>query len=266
MADLTELQSTQGVKIAGADSTGNETNWVNADANGNLKTIMTSAGSVAAGIAATNSNLIGGVYNTSLPTLTTGQQAAIQLDSSGRLITAPQTVTVGIADKTAFTYGTSSDLIIGGVYQDTSPTLTAGQSGAVRLTSNRALHINLRDSSGNEKLGSSLSAASIPVVIASDQAAISTQDILNVSGQYRAQSVTTTAAEALGGATILANRKMLSITPTNGTVYWGLSNAVTTTTGSPIFKNQTMTFSFGVNNHVYLIAASTTDCRIVEGS
>lgn len=43
-------------------------------------------GSVAAGTSATNSNLIGGVYNTALPALTNTQQAAIQLDSSGRQI------------------------------------------------------------------------------------------------------------------------------------------------------------------------------------
>lgn len=43
-------------------------------------------GSKAAGTAATNSELTGGVYNSSLPTLTNGQQAAVQLSSSGRLI------------------------------------------------------------------------------------------------------------------------------------------------------------------------------------
>lgn len=91
-------------------------------------------------------------------------------------------------------------------------------------------------------------------------------DIVNTAGQYRAQSVTTTAAEALGAATILANRKSLTITPTNGTVYWGFSNAVTTTTGTPIFKNQCMSFAVGANVHVYVIAGATTDCRMTEGS
>jgi hypothetical protein len=91
-------------------------------------------------------------------------------------------------------------------------------------------------------------------------------DIMNTAGQYRAQSVTTTAAEALGGATILANRKSLTLTPTNGTIYWGFSNAVTITTGSPIFKNQSMSFAIGANLHIYVIAAATTDCRIAEGS
>jgi hypothetical protein len=79
---------------------------------------------------------------------------------------------VGSVDRSTFTYGTSLDQVVGGVYQDTSPTLTAGQSGAVRLTSYRGMHTNLRDSSGNELLGSKVSASSVPVVIASDQSAI----------------------------------------------------------------------------------------------
>jgi hypothetical protein len=46
-------------------------------------------GSVAAGTAATKAYMMGGIFNTTLPTLTTGQQAGVQLDSSGRQIIAP---------------------------------------------------------------------------------------------------------------------------------------------------------------------------------
>jgi hypothetical protein len=169
MADLNEQQAAGVTKITGSDSTGVETNYVNADANGNLLVKETSAGPVTPGTVASNSDLAGGQYNTALPTLTNGQQAALQLDSSGRLITAPQTIASGVADKSAFTYGTTNEQAIGGVYQDTSPTLTAGTQGAIRSTANRALHTNLRDSSGNEKLGQQTSALSIPVVLPSDQ-------------------------------------------------------------------------------------------------
>lgn len=93
-----------------------------------------------------------------------------------------------------------------------------------------------------------------------------TRDVINVSSQYRAQSVTTTAAEALGGATILSNRKVITITPTNGTIYWGTNSSVTTTTGTPLFANQMLTLAFTDNVHVYVIAAATTDARIMEGS
>lgn len=79
---------------------------------------------------------------------------------------------VGTADKSTFTYGTSLEQTVGGVYQDTAPTLTAGQAGAVRLTQYRGQHTNLRTAGGVELLGAQLSAASLPVVLASDQVAI----------------------------------------------------------------------------------------------
>jgi hypothetical protein len=178
LSDLPYIQEAQEVKITGQDSTGNTVNYVGADSNGNLQVVNASEGPVTPGTVATKSILTGAQYNSTSPTLTTGQQSALQLNSAGSLnvnITSGVgsiTATVGTADKTTFTYGTTSELPIGGVYQDTSPTLATGTSGAIRSTQNRGLHVNLRDSSGNEKLGSSLSAASIPVVIASDQGSI----------------------------------------------------------------------------------------------
>jgi len=50
-----------------------------------------SDGPVAPGTVASFSSLIGGQYNSSLPILTTGQQAAIQVDSSGRLLVTTST-------------------------------------------------------------------------------------------------------------------------------------------------------------------------------
>ena len=59
-------------------------------------------------------------------------------------------MTIGVSDKTAFTYGTSNFQPVGGVFQDTAPTLTAGQSGAHRLTATRGQHVNLRTAAGAE--------------------------------------------------------------------------------------------------------------------
>lgn len=59
-------------------------------------------------------------------------------------------LSTGAVDESAFTYGTSIEQPVGGVYQDTSPTLAAGETGAVRLTEYRAFHVNLRDSNGIE--------------------------------------------------------------------------------------------------------------------
>jgi hypothetical protein len=80
----------------------------------------------------------------------------IQITSDGKLVveaTFSGSITigeVGVADESSFTYGTSLEQPVGGVYQDTSPTLSAGETGAVRLTEYRAFHVNLRDSSGVE--------------------------------------------------------------------------------------------------------------------
>jgi hypothetical protein len=174
-----------------------------------LQLIDNPVGSVTGGTAGSGSFLIGGQFNTTLPTLTNTEQAALQLDSSARLIIAP-------------------------------------------LTNTSVVKAQLQDNSGN--------------AILSINSQVETRDVLNVSSQYRAQSVTTTAAEALGAATILVNRKMISITPTNGTIYWGTTSAVTTTTGSPLFPNNTLFLSCTDNSPIWVIAAATTDVRIAEFS
>ena len=62
-------------------------------------------GSVTGGTAGTFSQLAGGVYNSTPPTLTTGQQASLQLDSAGRLlvdanITFPYDTNYGVVGAT----------------------------------------------------------------------------------------------------------------------------------------------------------------------
>jgi hypothetical protein len=114
------------------------------------------------------------------------------------------------------------------------------------------LIVNINDASGNP--------------LASINSQLETRDVLNVSSQYRAQSVTTTAAQALGGATILVNRKLISITPTNGVIYWGTNSSVTATTGSPLFPNNTLFLSCTDNSQVWIIGTATTDVRIAEFS
>lgn len=122
-------------------NTANTTPWLVTDS---------SDGPVTPGAVAAKSSLAGGQFNTVLPTLTNGQQSAMQLDSSGRLIVTSNGTAVGVADESVFVYGNTIQQVIGGVYQDTSPTLTAGQQGAVRLTQYRGQHANLRNSGGVE--------------------------------------------------------------------------------------------------------------------
>jgi hypothetical protein len=80
----------------------------------------------------------------------------ISIDSMGRLnvnATLSGSVTIGEIgnpDESSFSYGATLEQTVGGVYQDTNPTLPSGTQGAVRLTQYRAFHVNLRDSSGIE--------------------------------------------------------------------------------------------------------------------
>lgn len=91
MSDLPYIDAAQEVKITGQDGTGNRVNFVSADSNGNMAVKDAADGPVTPGTVAANSTLIGGQFNTALPTLTNTQQSAFQLDSSGRLILRPLT-------------------------------------------------------------------------------------------------------------------------------------------------------------------------------
>jgi hypothetical protein len=64
----------------------NGTNTASVNASGQLSTTNTSLGSPTGGTAGTQSALAGGIYDSTPPTLTNGQQSALQLDANGRLL------------------------------------------------------------------------------------------------------------------------------------------------------------------------------------
>lgn len=118
--DLSEIQSTESTKIVGSDSTGTETYPVNSTTDNKLQTEDVIKGS-------TDGTRIGNVND------------RLKVNN-----------TPSALDKDTFTYGTSAENPIGGVFQDTSPTVSAGQTGGLRMTQYRALHTNLRNNSGTE--------------------------------------------------------------------------------------------------------------------
>jgi hypothetical protein len=97
----------------------------------------------------------------------------------------------GTTDKSAWTQSASTFNPVGGVFNDSATALTAGQQGTVRSTNNRALHVNVRDSAGNE--------------------ATLTGNSLNVN-------VTNGAA----GGTSMADKAAFTVGTTNGTPAFGL--------------------------------------------
>jgi hypothetical protein len=92
-----------------------------------------------------------------------------------QVATMPTTTVVGgFADNAAFTPGTTGVSPMAAEVDDTGTTNASENSaGAVRMTPARSLHVTLRDGSGVSQQGQRTSANSIPVVISSDQSAVS---------------------------------------------------------------------------------------------
>lgn len=83
--------------------------------------------------------------------LSLGQQVASA--SVPVVLTAAQltSLTAAVAaDEATFTAGTTTFTASGGVFNDSIAGLSSGQQGAVRLTPNRAKHVNLRSQNGTE--------------------------------------------------------------------------------------------------------------------
>lgn len=114
-------------------------------------------GPVGPGTAASNSLLMGGIYNSSPPSVTTGQQVALQTDSSGNVKISCQSGCSGsggtaAADESTFTQGTTSLTPIGGAYFTSVTNLTAGQTGVAQMTTDRMLYVNLGKVGGTSTL------------------------------------------------------------------------------------------------------------------
>lgn len=115
--------------------------------------------------------------------------------------------------------------------------------------SRRALHVLVGNSSGEP----------IPVT-----------GVISGSGSitsfiYGPISVTSTPSEAKVGASTYSGRKLITIQPTDGKVWWGADASVSPATGTTIFKNQMISFDFSDTAKIYLVSQGTVDVRISEG-
>jgi len=103
----------------------------------------TATGNVASG-ATDSGNPVkaGGVYNSTEPTLTTGQRGDIQLDANGNQIVAGS-VASGATDA-------GNPIKVGGRYNSAPPSLSTGQRADLQQTSNGHLKIRLFSSGDND--------------------------------------------------------------------------------------------------------------------
>lgn len=116
---------------------------------------------------------------------------------------------------------------------------------------------------GSDSLG-----AEATFVESSANGDLQVSDVADNAGVFGAITVTTTAIEAKVGASNLANRKNLTLYNNGGaTIYFGYANTVTTSTGTPLFKEQTVSFAIGPNLSVWLIASGgSRDVRVTENA
>lgn len=144
-----------GINVAGVQVDPRQTRALTA---ADVVTVVDPAeGSVAPGTAGTKSQLVGAVYNSAGVTLTTGQQASLQLDAAGRLLvdvgtssaitvnqgTSPW-VTQDAADGSVAAGAAGTKSLLGGlVYNSSAPTLTTGQQVALQGDVNGNLKVDL---------------------------------------------------------------------------------------------------------------------------
>lgn len=393
MSDLTGPSSALPTRIGGVSaSTGLPDNFADVDSAGNLFVKNVTSGLISSSVAALYSDLIAGVYNTSLPTLTTGQQSALQLDSSSRLIvnvgsTAPpnniiatgtltgtgQTVNLTLQGTGSINIDVSGPGFVGtivvientpssarqlgvlnvnastiaasitaaGNYRvvgfSTAPTITVqfsaytSGSAVINIYGSTAPYImmpysgnaanNLGTSYLNDGSGNAITSTTInskqrlDVVVASEgvdgtaapfyatavggkdgsgnlqtiltdtlgnqailvkdssgngissyNSQLNTDDIINTAISSGSITVGTSGVAARVGASNLANRKMLEVSPVLNTVYYGSTSGVTVSTGLPIYPGTTRSFSLGAGVTLYLVAASSTTVNVFEGS
>lgn len=92
--------------------------------------------------------------------------------------------------------------------------------------------------------------------------------VSNTGGTQGALTIGTTAVLVAVSGTNLTNR--ISATLYNNSLvlmYWGYTNAVTTTTGTPIQPNQLVAWDVGPSTNIYVIAATVSNnARITEAA
>jgi hypothetical protein len=219
MADLNDINSALQTKIVGQDTSGSETNTVNATTLGLQVDVQASVLPTGAATSA---------LQTSLNTLT------------------------GAVTETAPASDTASSGLNGRL-----------QRIAQRLTSLIALIPTAVGTAFFTRISDGTDTAKVTT-----NSDLSVSDGLRNGGVYGSLTLTTggTTYEAKVGGSRLAQRKLLTITA-NDDMYWGYDSSVSTSTGTPLFKNQQITFSVDPDStfQIWLVASgSSKTARITE--
>ncbi|MEI7838758.1 MAG: hypothetical protein WCI37_03170, partial [bacterium] len=228
---------------------------------GNLASIVTNTnslnntvGTLSAGTAATKSLAVGGVYNSSTPTPTTGQQLSLQLDGSGNLkISGTVTANLGTIDGAALatnqTDGSQKTKIVDG-------------SGNVIGATSNALDVNIKSGgSGGTQYTNNAVQATPTGTVALGYDGTNVRGLLT-DGTGKLQTNITNTSLAVTGTFYQATQPV-SLASNNPTLQSGSTTAVTQATGTnlhTVIDSGTVTanISGNIGNTVFASTQSGT--------
>jgi hypothetical protein len=277
MADLSELQAAQTIKIAGANASAVETNFADVNSDGSLKI----AGTGTAGTPSTNVVTVQGIASgtgvpisaASLPLPTGAATSANQ---------ATEISSLSSIDTKLTTTNTSLSNIDAGIPAALGQTTMAASMPVTIASNQTAIPISGSITATNPSVGTV--GAAVPTsatTVGGIDLSGNLQDILvdttgvqittdrnNISMVYSSLTVGTTAVEVKVGGSALANRKLLIIHNNSGnTMYWGANNSVTTSNGIVLFRDQVVSIPVGPAISIWIISGSSSqNARITEMS
>lgn len=169
---------------------------------------------------------------------------------------------------------TSTRLLVdgSGVIQPVSGTVTANQGGTWNITNiSGTISLPTGAATSANQTTANASLSSIDTKLTSP---IQVQTIAGSAGStqletllYAAKTITTTASLVNVSGSNQTNRILLTIQPTNGTIYVGGDSSVTTSSGTPVESGSFFPMYVTDTCDVYAICASgTVNIRIMEGS
>jgi hypothetical protein len=254
-----------------------------------------------AAIASTTSgqtgHLIMGAVTTGAPTYTTAQTDPLSLDTAGNLrincVTGcSSSGGSSLADEGTFTQGTTSFTAIGGIFNSAISNLTSGQAGAVQLTNDRNIFVNLNKLAGSalgspsnygtspgavevigvnafvtnaNANGQATMANSSPVAIASNQSAIST----NLAQVNAVTILTGAGAVGTGSERVAVGQDTTTIAGSAPGTAGSASANVLTVQGvasmTPILANPGTAASWGITADAGTFTAGTTVSSQIAG-
>ena len=198
-----------------------------------------------------NSWLIGGMFNTTPTTLTTGNASPLQLDNAGNLLVNIKAGAgsggTALADQAAFTQTSTNLTPAGCAYIASYSSITTGHAGVLNCDASGRLNVVVANANAN---GSAASSASTPVVIATDQVAVAIKagSASIASGAIASGAVASGAYAA--GAMAAQSFAVGAIPPVSGVLQHGTPQTLTTTASGAII-------SAVASNYLYITSCQT---------